>query len=166
MPFVMGVIFCIPLLLWGCVRTVNSLHFEQEIGGYLEQAAAANNVTLAEEQLGKAMEAIKAQKLETGSTAIFDPLATPGEDVEFWSTNLSVALYELKSIPAGANRLERATALLKLRETLMDDAQTEPRVPPGISRYPHNGTWALLGLASGLLFLIGLAFLALAWDDA
>ncbi|MFA5135297.1 MAG: hypothetical protein WC505_05965 [Patescibacteria group bacterium] len=145
------------LLIWGGVRAVCAIDFDQNCGGYLKRAADANTVETAHQELGKALKYIEAKHLTQGYTSVL--WNTPDEDVGFWYHNLKSAQQELTKVTTTTTQLERSNLLLKLRETLLDkDGIT---VPDGISVYPMNTfLWWLGVIASLLLFGAGAIWMA------
>jgi len=166
MPLLAGILLLLPLTFWGCIRSIASFDFNQRIGGHIERAASAGTVGTAIMELETVLKVAKEKKLTEGSTAVFSAFATPDEDVGFWYENLEDSLGRLKAVPISATPSERAVVLLALRGTLLTGGEDpEPRVPPGISIHPRNSPFGA-GLAiCGVLALLGLCLLTVAWDD-
>lgn len=138
-------------------RAYKTLHFKQQVTGYLKRASDANTIELAAEELGIALHYLEKHNLTEGYTSIL--WQTPDEDISFWYRNLVASKKELEA-SRQASALERTNVLLKLRETLIDDGEKmKVTVPPGISVYPHNHAWfgtlivALVVGISGLVIL-------------
>jgi hypothetical protein len=93
---------------------------------------------------------------------------TPDEDLAFWFGNLRGALEGLEAMPASANGMERTNTLMKLRETLLDTTTkgTVVTSPPGVSKFPHNLSYLVAEIVTGIVAIIGLAYLWLAADMA
>ena len=49
----MGILLILPLLLWAGVRIWNSVIFNIECGGHMQNAASANSVDLAKKEMEK-----------------------------------------------------------------------------------------------------------------
>ncbi len=156
MKKVVGTILILTFVLWAGVRIWQSqIDFRKEVGGYMENASAANTVELATKEMEKVMAAIDAKRYPPGFTsALYN---TPDEDVGFWVANMRSSLEELKQIKPDATSLEKSNVLIKLRETLTERSEksTSVRAPDGISIYPHNTLFALWGCISGILAVFG-----------
>lgn len=137
------------------VAFVRGVEFTQGCYGYLERGANSNTVELAERSLTTAVDFLNQRGLTTGYTSVV--YRTPDEDIGFFYENLTAALEELRSVPSEATQLERSNVLMKLRETLTVDGSDGEKliVPDGLSRYPHNGKFALFGLLSFVAAGIG-----------
>jgi hypothetical protein len=138
-----SIVACLSFVAWLTVATVRHIQFTQQCGGYLQRAARANTIELAEREMTIAVSYLERHGITSGYTSVF--WCTPDEDVGFWYRNLSAALAELRSIDAHASALERSNVLLKLRETLVSQ---EHAVPPSVSLYPYNTAFAYWGLLS------------------
>jgi hypothetical protein len=139
--------------------------FRKEIGGYMENAAAANTIELATKEMEKVMAAIDTKKYPPGFTSSL--YNTPDEDVGFWVTNMRSSLEELKQIKSDAASLEKSNVLIKLRETLTEKEKDKSsvRVPDGISVYPHNTLFALWGWISAVLAIVSCCIIFSSHDD-
>ncbi len=135
---------------------------EKDCLGYLKRAADSNTVKLAVRNLNVAIEYMDSHHLTTGYTSVI--YNTPDEDIGFWYENITSARDSLKALPNNATELEKSNALMKLRETLLDDGESGASVtsPNGISKYPHNLFWGL-ALFLGILFAVGGLVLILMW---
>lgn len=136
---------------WVGSVVVRSIQFDRGCEGYLKRAADANTIALADQNLSMAVEYARREGLISGFTSIV--YRTPDEDVGFWFKNLESSLGELRSVGPEASQLERSNVLMKLRETLMDDGDNGVHVtlPSGVSLYPHNTAYCILGWLLGLL---------------
>jgi hypothetical protein len=147
------------LLLWCGVRAVSSIQFDQQCEGYLKRAADANNIELAREELGKALQYTEAHGLTEGYTSVL--YRTPDEDLGFWYTNLKAAHSQLGKINQDSiSDLEESNVLMKLRETLCDSGKSGSSitVPSGISVFPNNTLWFIIGWGGLLFLLIGIPY--------
>lgn len=126
----------------GTMAVIKSVHFTQNCGGYLERAANANTIEMAEQELSRAILYMEQNELTTGYTSIF--WKTPDEDISFWYNNVKTSYNELVGLDSAASALEKSNMLIKLRETLIDHGSKGDHItiPDGISRYPNNGAWA------------------------
>ncbi|KKM86530.1 hypothetical protein LCGC14_1278070 [marine sediment metagenome] len=134
---------------WSSTVVVRGIQFDRGAEGYLKRAADANTVELAETQLRIAVDYIEQKNLTEGYTSII--YRTPDEDVGFWYTNLKISLEELHELDSTSTVLERSNMLMKLRETLLDDASDGVSIttPSGISLFPMNtglAVWGMIGL--------------------
>jgi len=119
--------------------------FEQNCFGHLKRAADSNKITRATKELEIAINYLEDNKLTSGYTSII--YRTPDEDIEFWYENLKDSLDNLKKIDISTmSQLEESNVLMKLRETILDDADgtTAITCPDGLSRYPHNALYAII----------------------
>lgn len=78
------------------------------------------------------------------------------------------SLKELDEVSAAATPLEKSNVLMKLRETLVDQAgsDVDVTVPPGISLYPYRLFVWIAGWVSLLVLCVsGLALRSVNWAD-
>jgi len=141
-------------LAWAGVSAYKSVRFDQDIGGHLKRAADANTVELATKEMELALTNIEQRNLTSGYTSIF--YRTPDEDIEYWYSNLSASLAELKSINPNSAQLEKSNLLMKLRETLLDSGNKSTSVtcPGGISVYPLNAVYFWWGWLSFMVTFV------------
>ena len=138
------------------VISYKGIILDMECTGHLERAANSTNIELASGELDAAISYLDKKGLTSGYTSIF--WKTPNEDIGFWYNNIKEANRELKNAPDTISNLEESNMLIKLRETLITnskDGEESIICPNGLSRYPNNGIFALLGNLSWIL----LAFL-------
>ena len=147
-----ALLILIALVIFGS-RISMSIEFKQHVTGHLRRAAAANTIALANEELTTAINYLEANGLTSGYTSVF--YQTPDEDIGFWYRNLKASQQELQSL-ASESALEKATVLMKLRETLMDTGEsTRVNAPEGMSVYPNNKLWTVLMLMACAFIIIG-----------
>ena len=142
------------------IYIIKSIQFNQNCGGYLEQAANANTVELALDRLDHAVDYIERNNLTSGYTSVL--WRTEDENVEFWYKNIKACRDELKIVSENENatHLEKSNVLMKVRESLVNDSESvQVIVPQGISLYPNNLVWGILRLISyiAMLLVIGWA---------
>ena len=133
---------------------VLGIQFNINCKGHLKRAADSNTVEMAKKELDIAIEYLEKEGLTEGYTSVI--YKTPDEDIEFWYSNLKSASQELAELPNDAPALEKSNALMKLRETIMDQGEKGERVtaPAGISRYPYNGLLGtLMALSMTFIFV-------------
>ncbi len=143
--FTFAFIFLLTLIIPVSV-VVKSVKFNQQCGGYLEQAANANTVELAKERLDIAIKYIEDHNLTTGYTSVF--WKTEDENLEFWYRNIKACRNELEEAME-LGQLEKSNVLMKVRESLKEskgENGDKVIIPTGISRYPHNLAWGILRL--------------------
>ena len=147
-PAVLLLVCVLSLLGLLGTRTVLNIVFDRGAEGYLKRAADANSVELAKENLGVAVKYARENGMTNSYTSIV--WAPPDEDVGFWFNNLTASYKELEAVRAETTPLERSNLLIKLRETLLDNSEggTKVTAPKGISVYPYNTAFALLGVLS------------------
>ena len=139
----------IPIFLYG-TAIIKTINMKAECIGYLEMAADANSVELAEKHLSKGIEYLEKNNLKHGSTGIF--FHTPGNNMEFWYENLKSAQIQLQEFE-GKSELEESNILMKLRETLLDETGNVTH-PNAISFYPNHVLWLWLLALGWILFSI------------
>jgi hypothetical protein len=139
MKLTAAIILTVLSIAFVIIMLTKSVHFQQNCGGYLERAANANTIEMAENELSIALKYIEKEELTNGYTSVL--WKTPDEDLGFWYSNIKTAYAELMSLPQQSSSLEKSNMLIKLRETLIDhgDKGDTLTVPQGISRYPQNG---------------------------
>jgi len=148
------IILCLIIpFLWIGTRTIKSIQYNQNCGGYLKRAADSNTVDQAKEQLKIAITYMENNNLTSGYTSVL--WKTPDEDVGFWYKNIKTAYDELEKISPDASQLEKTNVLMKLRETLLDNGESGTIVtePDGISVFPNNVAFAIFGTISLILLL-------------
>ena len=130
--------------------------FRANCSGYLKRAADANSIEMALCELNTALAYIEKEGFTEGYTSVI--YKTPDEDIGFWYANIKSSYEELSQIDPNATALEKSNALMKLRETLLDQGQKGERItlPSGTSRYPYNGLMGTILLLSATLFIISL----------
>lgn len=151
------IIFCITIFLWG-------YWFDRDCGNYLKLAGDAPNIERTESFLRSALAYIDSHHLTEGNTAwIFK---TPENDLSIWHGQI-VGAWETASsliLKAGkATQLEKDNALMKIRETVLDEGQAvQITHPANISWYPHIAImWLWLWFSS----LTQLFWIVVLWDS-
>lgn len=155
-----------PLLAWGAVRIVKDITYDQQVEGYLKQAADANTTELAEKKIGQAIEGMDRRGLCNSKSPDSPPVfaddcftsvlwRTPGEDVGYWRTNIQATYEDLHSMTneERVDNLTESNQLMKVRETLLDNGSQGDSVtaPAGISVYPNNVAFFWWGVFSVIL---------------
>lgn len=145
------IVFC----AWMTVRVIKSVQFDMGCTQYIKRAADASNIETAKGELAKAISYAEKNNLNEGVVSIF--FHQPKNDVGYWYNNLKEAYSELESLSEDATSLEKTNVLMKLRETLTDEAETgiSVTIPQGISIYPNNVLFFWWGLIS-VIFSVGL----------
>lgn len=149
--------FIVPII---CI--VRGVVFNQNCGGYLEQAANANSVELALERLNVAIEYVEEHNMTDGYTSVL--WKTESDNIGYWYRNLKTCQEELEAC-VNSSQLEKTNVLLKVRESLTDEGKdgTELITPNGISRYPNNALFGILNWVSLLMFIVGCAIFDRYW---
>lgn len=150
--FIATILTVFALSIWG-VAIVKRVHLEQNCTGYLKRAADANTVETASNQMSLAIDYLEKNNLTSGYTSVL--WKTPDEDIEFWFNNLNESYIELSKVDSATSTLEKTNMLMKLRETLIDEGENGDTltVPDGLSRYPNNLMFGILGWLSVFLLL-------------
>lgn len=163
MKFVSGVLCIAAAVIILVTVAIRSIEFNRNCGGHLERAASASSVDIAVKELTTAITYLEDNGMTEGYTSVL--YTTPGEDVGFFYRNLVSARTELMTLPAGSTQLEKTNTLMKLRETLIYQAGGEAGekldMPSGMSRFPHNGTFALLFVLVPVLLIAGVILIGL-----
>jgi hypothetical protein len=149
---VLCVILCIiPCIFYG-VEIIKAIQMDANCISYLEMAADANSVDIAEKHLSKAVEYLETNRLTAGSTHIL--VYKPTYDIGLWYENLKSAQTQLQELKQRDNltELEESNALMKLRETLLS-SEGYVTHPSMISFYPGHFGWTL---AMALIWLLWL----------
>lgn len=141
---------------------VVGLKFDRSCTGYLERAANANTIEIAQTELSTALKYIESHNLTEGYTSVW--WTTPDEDLGFWYNNIKTSNKELKDLAPDASSLEKSNMLIKLRETLLDN-DGGVTVPWGTSRYPHNAAWAVY-FTLATLIIVGLIIWLFIWMES
>ena len=149
--------FIVPII---CI--VRGVVFNQNCGGYLEQAANANSVELALERLNVAIEYVEEHNMTDGYTSVL--WKTESDNIGYWYRNLKTCQEELEAC-VNSSQLEKTNVLLKVRESLTDEGKdgTKLNTPDGISRYPNNALFGILNWVSLLMFIVGCAIFDRYW---
>lgn len=136
------------------------VEFIQKCTGFLEQAADANTIELALDRLDRAIHYVEKKGWTEGYTSIF--WRTEDENIGFWYSNLKASRQELVKAK-DSPQLEQTNVLMKLRETLTDNADGSIIItyPSGLWKYPHNGLFAFLAWTVNLLLLVAVFIFAL-----
>jgi len=162
MKRMLGIVLLLPIFLLIGITTYKDISFKIDCGGHIKRAADANTVELAIQEMETVTTYLEREGMTSGYASIL--YRTPDEDVGFWYANLKSSLNELKKVRPETSQLERSNLLLKLRETLLDrGGQGDEKItaPHGISRYPNNVGFALLGILSLVLIIPGMICLFL-----
>src|ERR1035437_6788024 len=117
MKALIGIVICIPFLLWSGVRIYRNVCFGIDCGGHMERAGSANSVELARQELETVVKYAEKHHMRSGYTSVF--YNTPNEDVGFWYTNMKASLDELRKVNNESTPLEKSNLLIKLRESLL-----------------------------------------------
>ena len=129
----------IPLIVYG-VAIVKCIVTDANCIRYLEMAADANSVQLAEKHLTSAIDYLEENNLTEGNTKII--VYKPTRDLGLWYENLKSAQMQLQELSSrnDLTELEESNALMKLRETLLDSEEYVTH-PDLISFYPNHVGW-------------------------
>jgi len=146
------------------ICVIKSIKFDQRCAGYLKNAADANTVELALERINHAIDYIEEHNLTDGYTSVL--WKTEDENLNYWYKNILACKSELEGCLEGT-ALEKSNVLMKVRESLTDEGEkgTVLTIPKGISRYPYNALWGVLGLISYLLLCAAIVVISLYFAD-
>lgn len=152
------IVFCLLTLLTGTilvVRSLKAIKLQQNCTGFLKRAADASTISVANQELSRAINYLEKNNLTSGYTSVI--WKTPDEDIGFWYNNLKASQDELFKLPMNASPLEKTNVLMKLRETLLED-KDQLTYPRGLAVYPYNTLWCLL-LWLAVFLLVYMAWL-------
>lgn len=137
------------------VREVKDVQFDMNCTQYIKRVANASTIEIAKENLANAISYAEENNLTEGIVSIF--LHQPENDIGYWYKNMTEAYAELENLPEDVTSLEKTSALMRLRKTLIDESgsKVSVRIPDGISIYPNNVFYFWWGLLS-LIFGVGL----------
>lgn len=139
--FALLCIICIiiPLIVYG-VGIVKAIQMNSHCIDYLEMAADANSVELAEKHLTTAINYLEKNNLTSGDTKVL--IYKPTNDLGLWYENLKSAQSQLQELSnrEDLTELEESNALMKLRETLLNSKGSVTH-PSMISYYPSHVAW-------------------------
>ena len=105
-----------------------------------------------EDSIEKAIDYIEKNGLTSGYTSVI--YKTEDENIGFWYENLKVCQKELAET-RGNSTLENTNVLMKLRESLTDEAEkgTKLTIPAGIYLYPNNALFLVVNWISGFVIV-------------
>ena len=131
------------------------LYFERGCSDWLKMAADANSVSIAKERLDIAVKYLEDHHMTSGNSAFLFPV--PTTDLAPWYKNLKQAQQNLENFPKNPTETDTSTALVKLRETLLDHTQTGDAVtvPVHAFVYPYQLLWLFCWMVTGTLAFIG-----------
>lgn len=138
-------------IVWATFRIVFGMTFDIDCGGHLKNAADANTIKLAQQELEIALKYIEGHNLTKGNTGVV--FHYPQNDVGFWYKNLKSSHEQLAKISESTtplSQIEETNALMKLRETLVDHKESGDVVtcPSGIAVFPYNALFLIWGWVS------------------
>lgn len=152
--WVLVFLLCLPLIGLAGTRVYKAYVFKIRCKGHLKRAADANTIPLAIQEMEVVVSYLAEHDMTEGYTSII--IQTPDEDVGFWYQNLKASLEELRSISPDAQSLEKSNVLMKLRETILDEGQSNNvTTPNGIVVFPYNREYA-----AGMFFSVLIVILA------
>ena len=155
--FIILCVICIiiPIVVYTC-GTINAIQMDVSCIAYLNLAADANSVDLAHKHLTTAINYLEANNLTSGNTSFI--IVSPSNDIGFWYDNLKSAQTQLEYLSSKEDltELEESNALMKLRETLLDEGSvTHPFM---ISFYPNHVVWLITLFTIWLLWALAAVF--------
>ena len=145
----------IPIIVYGS-GIVKCIQFDVNCIDYLKLAADANSTELAEKHLTTAITFLEKNYLTSGHTGII--IKSPQNDIGIWYENLKSAQTNLHFLneKEELTDLEESNALMKLRETLLDEESiTRPQHLPF---YPAHVSWVWSMALIWLLWIVAIFF--------
>jgi hypothetical protein len=161
---VLGIVLILPFVAQIILATYWNYVFEKNCGDWLKMAADANSVQIASERLDKAVSYIESHGLTKGSAAVL--LSQPTNDLEPWYQNLKQAQQNLHEFPQKSTKADISTALVKLRETLLDHKKDGDSVtcPYWAFIYPYQVIWVVSWFLTTIAMVVGVLCLIVASD--
>jgi hypothetical protein len=152
---VLGVILFVGFCVFAIVQ---AYHFDRDCGDYLKLAGDAPTITRANDFLKKAIVYLGETGKTSGDSA-FIFKRRPSNDVAVWYQQLVAAEKTTEDILAkgdNAPQLEKDNALMKIRETVLDQGEgVIVTHPTNISLYPGQGSFYRGLIASIVLIVAG-----------
>ena len=161
---VMCIVFIlIPFIPW-TVSIVKCVQFDRNCLAYLELAADANSVDIAEKHLSSALNYLEDNEMTEGETHVL--ISSPTKDIGIWYENLKSAQGQLRELreQEGLTEMEESNALMKLRETLLNSKGSVTH-PENISLYPNHITLFWLDITLWLLWILAFLFGMVAYEE-
>lgn len=150
---------------WSCERSIS---FKMSIEDNLKLAGDAPTVERAEGFLAKAVAGIEARGLTQGNSALV--FHTPTQDLGIWYQQVKGAHQTTQSIinrersGQPVPQLERDNALMKIRETVLDQGESmSVTAPQNAWIYPFQ--WLRIILLIGAVMLVGITVVLFMADD-
>lgn len=162
------VILCIIAIIIPCVvygaAIIKNVQMESCCIDYFEMAADANSIEIAEKHLSKGIKYLEENNLTKGNTKVL--IYKPVNDIGLWYENLKSAQAQLQEMNAREDitELEESNALMKLRETLLNENGRVTH-PERISFYPNHVVWSWSMFLVWLLWIGAFIFGILAYIE-
>ena len=149
------VFILIPIIVYTC-GIIKCINMDVNCISYLELAADANSVVLAEKHLTTAINYLETNNLTSGHTGVI--IKNPKNDIGIWYDNLKSAQEQLQELKEKEDLtdLEESNALMKLRETLLDEGSVTH--PSMISFVPNHAAWFWSMCLIWTLWILALIF--------
>ena len=155
-----GLIFVLVGCLLLAAPVSSNLGFDWNCEEYLKRAADSASPEKCGEELDKAISYAKENGLTKGNTGVF--FKTPSCDIKFWYENLEKAREALREVESKEpeskpSAMERSNVLMRVRETILDNANkgVEVTLPPRIGLYPNVFLLSLLFWLGALVGFLG-----------
>ncbi|MEO0639786.1 MAG: hypothetical protein AAFY70_08675, partial [Bacteroidota bacterium] len=97
----MGVVMLIGSFVVFGLRIYDGVIINQNVTGHLKNAADANSIELAEQELTIAINYLEDNGLTEGYTSVL--YDTPKEDISFWYRNLKASQEELRTLSSSSS---------------------------------------------------------------
>ncbi|MDP2930544.1 MAG: hypothetical protein Q8N56_02990 [bacterium] len=151
------VVAVISLIIWGGYLGLARWQFNKNCGDYLKLAGDAPTVERADGFLEKAIAYIEKTNMVSGNSSII--FKKPTNDVGIWYAQIKAAKETTEKIIVrgeGVSQLERDNALMKIRETVLDQGErgTMVTTPDWISLFPYQLFKVILWPILSVLFAI------------
>ena len=156
------VFILIPIIVYTC-SIIKCINMDVNCISYLELAADANSVDLAEKHLTTAINYLETNNLTSGHTGII--IKNPRNDIGIWYDNLKSAQEQLQELKEKEDLtdLEESNALMKLRETLLNEGYVTH--PSMISFVPNHVAWFWWMCLVWILWFLALIFGIAAYEQ-
>lgn len=155
--FVLGVISLVVIII---VSVSMWYGFKSNCGDYLKLAGDAPTVEKANVFLGKAINYLEQKDKTSGNSAFI--FRTPANDVGIWYGQLTGAKAIADSLIKNGTSLEKSNALMKIRETVLDQGEkgTVVTLPTKIASFPYQWPMLIWWIVTVLLVVIPIIILA------
>jgi hypothetical protein len=156
MKSILKLLLCIPLVLWIGWRWHKSAEFDSATEASLKSSLDLADVEKAEQHLDAVLNYLEQKHLTSGNTSVAS--SDSRDDLGLWYKTLKVYREQLDRLKKDAAVHKQLTDLMATRSALIDRSQSPVvgLIPSGISVFPSNRQYAIIGWAAVLAFMFGI----------